>query len=164
MPQLVPPHGSEIASSRCCCRRAERAEERKRAEKLRKISAQLTRGLRRVHAGHGGLYAARWVHGARRLARFVPGHETDQRRLLANPDHASRRQRPCRQHPCRRGGRARRRGDRRNTRRHGGSREIFDRQETRGRARLSHRRSEASGRREGAGAGGCQPGRAASRC
>ncbi len=52
--------------------------------------------LRRVHAGDGSLYAARWVHGARRLARFVPGHETDQRRLLADPDHASRRQGSCR--------------------------------------------------------------------
>ncbi len=63
MPQLVPPHNSEQVKP-LLLPQTERAEERKRAEKLRKIPLNFTRGLRRLHAGNGGLYAARWVYGA----------------------------------------------------------------------------------------------------
>ena len=161
MPQLVPPHGSETVKP-LLLPETERAEERKRAETTQENPPRLPRGLRRVHAGDGSLYAARWVHGTRRLARFVPGHEADRgtfwpipitlpvNKDLADNIHAER------------GGRARRWRSRRNSRRHGRSRQIRDRQEDRGRACLPHNRSEASRRSEGAGSGRCQSGRARS--
>ena len=63
MSQLVPPHNSEQVKP-LLLPETERAEERKRSEKLRKIPLELTHGLRRPDAGNGGLYAARWVYGA----------------------------------------------------------------------------------------------------
>ena len=62
MPQLVPPHHSEQLKP-LLLPEVERAEERARAGKLKKIPLDFARGLRCVHAGHGGLYAARRLHG-----------------------------------------------------------------------------------------------------
>ena len=62
MSQLVPPHHSEQVKP-LLLPETERADELKRAEKLRKVPLELARGLRRLHAGDGRLYAARRLHG-----------------------------------------------------------------------------------------------------
>ena len=159
MPQLVPPHNSEQIKP-LLLPETERAEERKRAEKLSKIPLD-SRAVSDVFMLAMGAYTP--------LDGFM-GHDDWRGSCLDMkltsgvfwpiPITLPVDRSPCRQHPCRRRGHAHRRGVRRNTRRHGGSREIFNRQATGGRARLSHRRSEASGRRQGTWSGECQLGRA----
>ena len=62
MSKLVPPHFSDQVKPLLLPER-ERAEERKRAERLKKVPLELTCGLRRLHVRYGGLYAAQWVYG-----------------------------------------------------------------------------------------------------
>ena len=68
----------------------ERAEECKRGEFGKILS--LVRSLT-CSCWQWGIYASRRVYGPRRLADRAR-YEADQRLVLADPDHASRRQRP----------------------------------------------------------------------
>src|SRR5215472_17250051 len=50
--------------------------------------SRFARSIRPVDAGDGRLYAARRLHRPRRLAWFMPRHEIDEWRVLADSDHA----------------------------------------------------------------------------
>ncbi len=63
MPQLVPPHGSQSVKP-LLLPETERAAERRRAQKLRKIPLDSRAVSDVLHAGDGRLYAARRLHGA----------------------------------------------------------------------------------------------------
>ena len=116
--QLVPPHGSDSVKPLLLPRgRTGRGPQARRDAK--KNSARLARGLRRVHAGNGRLYAARRLHGARRLAQLLPGHETDAAACSGRSRSRFPSIKTLPMASMRRGGRARRRGDRRHPRRHG---------------------------------------------
>ena len=90
-------YGSELVKP-LLLREAERADERKRAEKLKKIPLELPRGLRCLHVRHGRLTP---------LDGFMShddwrGSCIDMRmsrRVLADPDHAAGRQGARRSHP-----------------------------------------------------------------
>ncbi len=62
MSKLVPPHGSESVKP-LLLPEAERAEEGKRAEKLKKIPLDFTCSFGRFDARHGRVYAAHRVYG-----------------------------------------------------------------------------------------------------
>jgi len=159
MPQLVPPHNSEQVKP-LLLPETERAEARKRAEKLRKIPLD-SRAVSDVFMLAMGAYTPLdGFMGHDDWRGSCRGYETDQRRLLADPDHTFR---------------SKDLADSIHAEEEVAlvdaetgeilavmevQREIFDRQATRGRARLSHRRSEASRRSESPASGGCQSGRA----
>ena len=95
MPQLVPPHGSETVKP-LLLPETERTEERKRAEKLRKVPLD-SRAVSDVFMLAMGAYTP--------LDGFMSHDDwrgscldmkLSQRRLLADPDHTSRKKGPCR--------------------------------------------------------------------
>ena len=148
MSKLVPPARLAIRQDRHCLLARKRNARPSAAEARKSFSrsaARLARGLRRAHAGDGRLHAARRLHGSRRLARLLHRHEacatacSGRSRLrsqsskdLAGGIHAEEEVALVDAET----GEILAAHDR--------AREIFDRQAVRGRARLSHRRPEAS--------------------